>query len=598
MNTATVLSAIALCTCAGTALGQNQLWLRQLGTVADDIATSVTSDGAGGFLVAGTTTGSLAGPNAGPFGSRDRWMARYTANGVLVWTSQFGDSENESLTGMAPDGAGGAYLVGDANISDIWVARFGPTGAEMWSHTLSAQTDRGNAVTPDGSGGVFFGGYTSGNLGGGLASMGDGWIARYDAAGNQAWLSQFGYIDPLGQAQVEGVELVLALAADGTGGVFSAGVAASDYGGPYQGNVDAYVNRMDSAGNELWAIKIASILEDVATAAASDASGGVYVAGRTKGFIGGSPAGPSSTTDVFLLRYDASGALLWARQFGTASNDVPHGATPDGSGGVYLTGYTEGSLSGTQAGQGDIWVARYDSSGTQLWIRQIGTAGTDRGWAAHTDGSGGAFVVGQTGGSLGGPSAGQIDAFITRYSPESCFSLSSVNNVLTCEGTIAQFGVIATGPGPFTYQWRHNSNPINPVMNPSAATHTLVLTSVHGGNTGQYDVVVTNSCGNSTSNAASLSINANCCRADLTTGAVPGQPGYGVPNGVLNSDDFFYYLSLFSQNVGCGPGSTPCQTPPDMTTTAITGAPGYGVPDGHIQSDDFFYYLSLYAQGC
>jgi hypothetical protein len=37
--------------------------------------------------------------------------------------------------------------------------------------------------------------------------------------------------------------------------------------------------------------------------------------------------------------------------------------------------------------------------------------------------------------------------------------------------------------------------------------------------------------------------------ADLTTGAVPGQPGYGVPDGVLNNDDFFYYLSLFA--AGC-----------------------------------------------
>ena len=37
--------------------------------------------------------------------------------------------------------------------------------------------------------------------------------------------------------------------------------------------------------------------------------------------------------------------------------------------------------------------------------------------------------------------------------------------------------------------------------------------------------------------------------ADLTTGAVPGQPGYGVPNGILNNDDFFYYLAIFA--AGC-----------------------------------------------
>ncbi|MCA9288712.1 MAG: hypothetical protein KDA05_09025 [Phycisphaerales bacterium] len=39
------------------------------------------------------------------------------------------------------------------------------------------------------------------------------------------------------------------------------------------------------------------------------------------------------------------------------------------------------------------------------------------------------------------------------------------------------------------------------------------------------------------------------CPADLTTGAIPGQPGYGIPNGVLTNDDFFYYLTLFA--AGC-----------------------------------------------
>jgi len=39
------------------------------------------------------------------------------------------------------------------------------------------------------------------------------------------------------------------------------------------------------------------------------------------------------------------------------------------------------------------------------------------------------------------------------------------------------------------------------------------------------------------------------CDPDLTTTAVPGAPGYGVANGVLNNDDFFYYLAIFA--AGC-----------------------------------------------
>ncbi len=79
------------------------------------------------------------------------------------------------------------------------------------------------------------------------------------------------------------------------------------------------------------------------------------------------------------------------------------------------------------------------------------------------------------------------------------------------------------------------------------------------------------------------------CRADLTTGAVPGQPGFGIPNGILNNDDFFYYLFAFGAgNLGVA----------DLTTGAVPGQPGYGVPNGVLNSDDFFYYLTLYAAGC
>ena len=84
------------------------------------------------------------------------------------------------------------------------------------------------------------------------------------------------------------------------------------------------------------------------------------------------------------------------------------------------------------------------------------------------------------------------------------------------------------------------------------------------------------------------------CNADLTTTAVPGSPGYGIPNGILNNDDFFYFLSTFSQNVGC----TTCPFPPDLTTSAVPGSLGFGVPNNILNNDDFFFYLSLFASGC
>ncbi len=81
----------------------------------------------------------------------------------------------------------------------------------------------------------------------------------------------------------------------------------------------------------------------------------------------------------------------------------------------------------------------------------------------------------------------------------------------------------------------------------------------------------------------------NTCRPDLTTAAIAGQPGYGVPNGVVNTDDFFYYLAQFTAgNLAIA----------DMTATAIAGSPGYGVPNGTLTNDDFFYFLTVFIAGC
>ncbi len=79
------------------------------------------------------------------------------------------------------------------------------------------------------------------------------------------------------------------------------------------------------------------------------------------------------------------------------------------------------------------------------------------------------------------------------------------------------------------------------------------------------------------------------CAPDLTTGAIPGQAGYGVPNGAVNNDDFFFYLAQFAAGN---------MVVADMTTTAIPGSAGYGVPNGVLNNDDFFYYLSIFSAGC
>ncbi len=79
------------------------------------------------------------------------------------------------------------------------------------------------------------------------------------------------------------------------------------------------------------------------------------------------------------------------------------------------------------------------------------------------------------------------------------------------------------------------------------------------------------------------------CVPDLTTNALVGSVGYGIPDGVRNGDDFFYFLAQFAA------GNLAVT---DMTTGAVSGQPGYGVSNGVLTNDDFLYYLNIYALGC
>jgi hypothetical protein len=86
-----------------------------------------------------------------------------------------------------------------------------------------------------------------------------------------------------------------------------------------------------------------------------------------------------------------------------------------------------------------------------------------------------------------------------------------------------------------------------------------------------------------------LEFQGSACPPDLTTSAIPASPGYGIPDGAVNNEDFFYYLAQFAAgNLAVA----------DLTTSAIPGSPGYGVPNGILNNEDFFYYLTLFAAGC
>ena len=114
---------------------------------------------------------------------------------------------------------------------------------------------------------------------------------------------------------------------------------------------------------------------------------------------------------------DNTTTSTWTKQLGTSSSDRGNGVITDSSGNIYVSGYTEGNLDGnTNSGQGDIFLVKYNSSGTKQWTKQLGTSSEDEGKDVTTDSSGNIYVTGKTNGGLdGNTSSGGTDIFLVKY---------------------------------------------------------------------------------------------------------------------------------------------------------------------------------------
>ena len=84
--------------------------------------------------------------------------------------------------------------------------------------------------------------------------------------------------------------------------------------------------------------QLARSSNDFAYGVATDISGNVYVAGGTEGGLDGNTS--AGNTDLFVVKYSSSGTKQWTNQFGSSSRDSANGVAPDSSGNVYVTGKT------------------------------------------------------------------------------------------------------------------------------------------------------------------------------------------------------------------------------------------------------------------
>lgn len=273
------------------------------------------------------------------------------------WTVAAGGVGGERPTGITTDSAGNAYV----------------TGTFMNTATFGAQK-----VT--------------------AAGLSDFFVARLNANKTWAWVTAGGaqFMSDWGMS--------VALAPGGqvhVAGFFGHQATFGSHALTAVGSWDAMVTRVSASGAFTWVTPMGGFGDDTGTAVAVDSAGNSYVTGHFTGAatFGTLTATATGSTDVFVIKADPTGKVLWLTTAGGAAGDYARSLALTSSGELVLSGTINGqakfgATTLTHAGGGDIFVACLSKAGVFKWATSAGGAGFEEAFGMDLDGADNATLTG------------------------------------------------------------------------------------------------------------------------------------------------------------------------------------------------------------
>jgi hypothetical protein len=386
-----------------------------------DVGESVAVDGSGNVYVTGSFggTSTFGGISKTSGGESDIFVAKYNSNGVVQWVQSAGGSVRAYGKSIGLDAAGNVYVAGEykgtatfggiskisAGENDIFIAKYNSSGVVQWVQSAGgANSDSGKSLAVDDSGnsylvGEYFGTASFGAIDKISAGSGDIFIAKYNSSGTIQWVeSAGGLLRDIGRG----------VALDATGNVYVTGTyenTAAFGGGAINplsmGGIDIFIAKFNASGVVQWVQSAGGNSFDAGYSIAIDTSDNVFVTGlyqETADFDGISLIS-AGNRDIFIAKYNSSGTVQWVQSAGGTLSDSGLSVAVDLEGNSYITGYysdvaTFGTRSGLSFGNSDFFVTKYNSSGNPLWLQCGGGTHYDGGSSLTVDTSGNVFVTG------------------------------------------------------------------------------------------------------------------------------------------------------------------------------------------------------------
>lgn len=292
-------------------------------------------------------------------GTMSQWSA-YRASGDTITTTHFyGDSGFYQIRAQAKDEAGAESDWSDPHMLDI-------SRAFLWRKAYGGAGDEyGYSVKENTAGEYVIVGYTASYGAGGF----DVYLIKTDADGNLIDEDTYGGSnDDAGYSVWETID----------GGYIITGYTNS-YGA---GHSDVYLIKTDVNGFVSWEQTYGGGQVDHGYSVQETADGGYIISGKTASYGAGG-------FDVYLIKTDVNGDTLWTKTYGGAEHDCGYAVRQTTDGGYVVTGYTASS----GAGGDDVYLIKTDANGNVLWSKTYGTSDDDRGHEIQQTSDGGYIIA-------------------------------------------------------------------------------------------------------------------------------------------------------------------------------------------------------------
>jgi uncharacterized delta-60 repeat protein len=526
----------------------NQVWLARYdgGINGNDEPTSITLDSSGNVYVAGYTT-----IYAGASGTEYVTLS-YSSTGSLRWKALYdsGGYSADKANKITTDTNGNVYVTGVGTKSsgaDFATVKYNSSGQQQWVARYDGTSggyDEARSIGLDSAGNIYVAGASTGT-GTGLDIV----LVKYNTQGNQQWVQRYNGSNALD-------DIASSLAIDSQDNIYVAGTAGTTT------NADFVLLKYSTDGTRQWVRRTngPGTGRDEAYALALDGFGNAYCAGL---------ATTATGYDYATLKTLPDGTAQWGAFSGFPGNEQVAGLAVDYGGNVYVTGTVSNNfvtLKYSPAG-GSLWTAVYDNGGvdqaTAICLDASGnvlvagsSAGTDAGdfvVVKYSQPAAVNIVTQPTNQFIAGGATAVFTGAATGYGPVSYqwyykgtalsgatdttltinnagvntagdyfFTASNVVNVVAStkvkllvppvisaqptNATVifnkaASFSVTVQNTDSVGYLWYFNGAPIA-----GATSRTYALSKAKTSNAGNYQVVITNAAGSTTSLVATLTV--------------------------------------------------------------------------------------------